>query len=68
VDHVPSNAQLRADLAQGPAFGVQLCRAINVHSATLNELRQSSGSQVGAAINDADRGRREDADHDECDC
>jgi len=48
VDHVPSNAQLRTDLAQGPALGVQLCRTLNVHSATLNKLRQSSAFVVEA--------------------
>ena len=48
VDHVPSNAQLRADLAQGPALGIQLCRTLNIHSATLNELRQSSAFVVEA--------------------
>jgi hypothetical protein len=48
VDYVPSNAQLRPDLAQGPALGVQLCRTLNVHSATLNELGQSSAFVVEA--------------------
>jgi hypothetical protein len=35
VNYAPSNAQLRADLAQGPALGVQRCRTLNIHSATL---------------------------------
>jgi hypothetical protein len=48
VDYVRSNAQLRADLAQRPALGVQLCRTLNIHSATLNELRQSSAFVVEA--------------------
>ena len=34
VDHVRSNAQLRADLAQGPALGIQLCCTLNVHRTT----------------------------------
>jgi hypothetical protein len=48
MDHVRSNAHLGADLAQSPALGVQLCRALNVHGATLNELRQSSAFVVEA--------------------
>jgi hypothetical protein len=44
----PSNAQLRADLAQAPALGVQLFSTLNVHSATRNELRQSSAFVVEA--------------------
>jgi hypothetical protein len=34
VDYVRLNAQLGADLAQGPALGVQLCRTLNVHRTT----------------------------------
>jgi len=48
VDHLPPKAQLRADLAQGPALGIQLCRTLNVHSATLNELKQTSAFVVEA--------------------
>src|SRR5215217_3029080 len=48
VDHVPPKAQLRADLAQGPALGIQLCRTLYVHSATLNELKQTSAFVVEA--------------------
>ena len=44
----PGNAQLGTDLAQGPALGVQLCRTLNVHSATRKELRQSSAFVVGS--------------------
>ena len=55
VDDVRSN-ELRANLAQGPALGIQLCRTLNVHSATLNELRQSSALSSKPMAYDAIRG------------
>jgi hypothetical protein len=34
----PGNAQLGTDLAQGPTLGVQICRTLNIHGATVTNL------------------------------
>ena len=39
MNNVRSKVQLCADLAQGPALGIQLCRTLNVHHTTCKVSR-----------------------------
>jgi hypothetical protein len=44
ADRAPMNAQLGADLAQGPALGVQVGGSLNVHGDTVASRSAASGS------------------------
>lgn len=50
TDCAPMNAQLRTDLTQGPALGVQVSGTLNVHGATVTSL-SGSGSFMFAEEN-----------------